>query len=118
MQTPIVVQVERLYTNTTFHARAKPVSLRVGVRAFCHNALVVPLVLIPFSVRLARLSMVVPQLGRPDELRCLFDAVARVFTKEMCGILTAHSKKTRVERVSFEIECARGLVVEDSIHTV
>ena len=38
--------------------------------------------------------------------------------KEMCGVLTAHSKKTRVEPVSFEIECARGFVVEDSIITV
>ena len=57
-------------------------------------------------------------MGRPDEVRCLFDAVARVFTKEMCGILTANSKETRVERVSFEIECARGFVVEDSIPTV
>ena len=71
MQTPIVVQVERLYTNTTFHARAKPVSLRVGVRAFCHNALVVPLVLLPFSARLPRLSMVVSK-GADAKIGSLF----------------------------------------------
>ena len=59
MHTPIVAQVEGLYQYK--FPRANP---RFPFVWSCgHNALVVPLVLLPFSARLPRLSTVVPQGG-------------------------------------------------------